>query len=350
MCSSRLVEPPNAAWTTIALRMAASVRTSASLMPRSRSDQSASALRRAMSSQIGWPEGASAEWGSESPSASPTTCDVAAVPRNWQPPPGEAQARQPNSAASSRLSSPWANRAPIVCTLPASSPTAGGNVTPPGTSTQGKSREPASAIIIAGSPLSQVATPSTPCRVGSERIRRRKIDGGVVAIRQAVEHAGRALRAAVARIGAEGGKRHAARLFEFASGGFDQQADFPMSGVVAQRHRRAVGGANAPLRAEHQELGPEHLLRRPAHAGVLRHAEQVAAGPVSQHFGRERQRASRPGSIGLNLEQRRLAAVENLTERKTSGLRGGHTNQSAGRKERPRASLSRKRPAAKGIG
>jgi len=31
----------------------------------------------------------------------------------------------------------------------------------------------ASAIIIAGKPLSQVATPSTPLRVGSERIKRR---------------------------------------------------------------------------------------------------------------------------------------------------------------------------------
>jgi len=26
------------------------------------------------------------------PSASPTTCDVAAVPKNWQPPPGDAHA------------------------------------------------------------------------------------------------------------------------------------------------------------------------------------------------------------------------------------------------------------------
>ena len=37
-----------------------------------------------------------------------TTWDVAAVPKNWQPPPGEAQAWQPSSAASSRVSSPWA--------------------------------------------------------------------------------------------------------------------------------------------------------------------------------------------------------------------------------------------------
>ena len=174
MCSSRLVEPPKAACTAIALRTAASVTMSRTARPRRESDTSARAERRAMSTQIGWPDGASAEWGSDSPSASPTTCEVAAVPRNWQPPPGEPHARQPRSAAWSSVSSPWAKRAPIDWTLPASSPSRGGSVTPPGTSTHGRSRMEASAIIVAGSPLSHVATPSTPRRVGSERISRRK--------------------------------------------------------------------------------------------------------------------------------------------------------------------------------
>ena len=62
-------------------------------MPRASSASTARAERRAMSSQMGWPEGASAACGSVMPSASPTTCEVAAVPRNWQPPPGVAQAR-----------------------------------------------------------------------------------------------------------------------------------------------------------------------------------------------------------------------------------------------------------------
>ena len=56
--------------------------------------------RRAISSQMGWPDGASAEWPIDRPSASPTTCEVAAVPRNWQPPPGDPQAHSPSSAAS----------------------------------------------------------------------------------------------------------------------------------------------------------------------------------------------------------------------------------------------------------
>lgn len=174
MCSSRLVLPPQAAWTTIALRTAASVRMSLSLMPRRACSKSARALRRAASSQIGCPLGASAECGKAKPSASATTWLVAAVPKNWQPPPGEAQARQPRAAASSSDISPWAKRAPIDWILPASSPSVGGNVTPPGTKTHGSDFAPASAIIMAGSPLSHVATPSTPRRVGNERMRRRR--------------------------------------------------------------------------------------------------------------------------------------------------------------------------------
>jgi hypothetical protein len=56
--------------------------TSRSRIPRSSIAASARALRTAMSSQIACPLGASAECGSDIPSASPTTCEVAAVPRN----------------------------------------------------------------------------------------------------------------------------------------------------------------------------------------------------------------------------------------------------------------------------
>ncbi len=76
-------------------------------MPRVSSASNARAERRAMSSQMAWPEGASAACPSAIPKASATTCEVAAVPRNWQPPPGDAQARQPRSAACSSVNSPW---------------------------------------------------------------------------------------------------------------------------------------------------------------------------------------------------------------------------------------------------
>ena len=172
-CRIRLVDPPKAACVTIAFRSAASVTMSRIGMPRASSSSAARAERRAMSSQIAWPDGASALCVSDMPSASPTTWDVAAVPRNWHPPPGDAQAVHPARAASSSVIWPCANRTPMVCTRAVSSPSAGSRATPPGTSTEGRSRVPASAIIMAGRPLSQVAKPITARRVGRERIRRR---------------------------------------------------------------------------------------------------------------------------------------------------------------------------------
>ena len=108
MCSSRFVEPPNAACSSIAFSSAAGVRIADSGVRAACRRSSARAERRAMSSQIGSPDGASALCGSVSPNASATTCDVAAVPRNWQPPPGVPHARQPMSAASSTVIRPCA--------------------------------------------------------------------------------------------------------------------------------------------------------------------------------------------------------------------------------------------------
>lgn len=101
ICSSRLVEPPNAAWTTIALWIESAVRMSRIARPERLNAIRAAAERAATSAHTGWPDGASAECGTAMPSASATTCEVAAVPRNWQPPPGLAHAAQPSSAASS---------------------------------------------------------------------------------------------------------------------------------------------------------------------------------------------------------------------------------------------------------
>ena len=79
-------------------------------------------------------------------------------------------------------------------------------------------------------------------------------EGGVVAIRQRVEHAGGALRAAVARVGAGGGEWDGAERFQLARGGLDEQADFPMAGVIAQRDGGAIRRAEAALRGEDEEL------------------------------------------------------------------------------------------------
>ena len=114
-----------------------------------------------------------------------------------------AQARQPSSAACSSVNSPCEKRAPIDCTLPASSPSLGGSVTPPGTSTHGKSCMPPGPSSSPAAPCRRSPRPARRRRVGSERISRRKTRRRIVAIGQAVHHADRALRAAIAGIGAK---------------------------------------------------------------------------------------------------------------------------------------------------
>ncbi len=70
-----------------------------------------------------------------------------------------------------------------------------------------------------------------------------------------------------------------------------------MPGVITQRDRLAIDVANAALRAEEDELRAEHLGNGPAHAGVLRQAEDVAAGPIAEHFLGEGERAGRPDGV-----------------------------------------------------
>ena len=124
----------------------------------------------------GVPMAPSAEWPSDRPSASPTTCDVAAVPRNWQPPPGDAQARQPELGSLLQrdlaVHEPDADRLHAAGVVALVGQQRDAARAPARTA---RSCMAASAIIIAGSPLSQVATPSTPRAVGSDRISRRKI-------------------------------------------------------------------------------------------------------------------------------------------------------------------------------
>ena len=66
----------------MALRIDSLVTMSRIVMPRASISVSARADRRAMSSQIGCPDGESAECDNDIPRASATICAVAAVPRN----------------------------------------------------------------------------------------------------------------------------------------------------------------------------------------------------------------------------------------------------------------------------
>ena len=314
----------------------------------------ARAERRAPSLQMGWPEGASAECGRARPSASATICAVAAVPRNWQPPPGEAQARQPSSAASCSVMRPCAKRAPSDCDFPASSPSLAGSVTPPGTITAGSVRQAASAIVIAGRPLSQVATPTTARRFGSERMSRPQHDRRVVAVREAVEHPGRALRAAVAGVGAVGGKRDRAAGPQLFGGGLDQQADLPVAGVVAERERRAVRVADAAHRAQQQHLGTAQLRRAPSPC-----RRRATSRRCRRWDGRSGLRASAagrrpgPGCDAVTSKSDSSPESRTLLERRTVAAhafrparRGCAARRCPGRRSRPRRLPRGRHPSA----
>ena len=188
------------------------------------------------------------------------------------------------SAARSSVISPCAKRAPMDCTVPASSASRAGRVTPPGTRTHGRSRIPASAIIIAGRPLSHVATPSTPRRVGSERMSRRKTWAasfryGRLSIIPTVPW----VRPSQGSVTKPANGRHS-RPRSSLGGRLHQQPDLPVARVVAQGDRPAVRRADAALRREDQELGTPELARVPPHTRVLRPAEQIAARPVEEHL------------------------------------------------------------------
>ncbi len=163
----------------------------------------------------------------------------------------------------------------MVCTFAASSPDSGSSVTPPGTSTAGFFPDDASAIIIAGSPLSHVAMPITPLPVGSERISRRST------IAASLRNGSESIMPVVPCVRPSQGsvhcsrKRRGAQRLQLARGFGHQQTHFPVAGVKAQRDRLAVLRAQAAMRAQNQKLGIEQARGIPAHAGILRQAEEI---------------------------------------------------------------------------
>ena len=64
-----------------------------------------------------------------------------------------------------------------------------------------------------------------------------------------------------------------------------------------------------------RNCGPSISSRLPAHAGVLRQAEQIAAGPVAQHLVGERQRANRPRGLGDHAVQAGILRFEKVWQR-----------------------------------
>ena len=174
MCSSRFVEPPNAACTSIAFSTARRSGCDDSGSPSACSRWSARAERRPSSSQTASPDGASALCGKRE--AERFGDDLR---RRRGAEKLAAAARRPACAAAHRrgvietdqiVREARAQALDLTGILGARVPA---SVTPPGTTTPGRCFDPASASIVAGSPLSQVAMPRTPDAVGSDRISRR---------------------------------------------------------------------------------------------------------------------------------------------------------------------------------
>ena len=198
----------------------------------------------------------------------------------------------------------------MVCTRPASSPSRGRSVTPPGTSTHGRSW-------LAGERHHHGGQPLVARRDAEHAVTRRKRSNqppedrrGIVPIGEAVEHGRRALRTAIARIGAGRSEGDRARAFEFARRGLHQQADLPVPGVIAESDRRSVRRADSAVGGEDQELLSADGGGLPSHPGVLRPAEDIARGARAEHLLGERERARRSRNVCRHVKERRVFDLE----------------------------------------
>ena len=120
-------------------------------------------------------------------------------------------------------------------------------------------------------------------------------DGGVVAVGQAVEHPLRAIGPSVAGIAAIARKGYRPGGGEGPRRLFHQESDFPVAGVIAQSHGRAVGTADAAMGAEDEKFLAQELARVPAHARILREPEHPAARGILEHLRGERKLPGRTG-------------------------------------------------------
>ena len=203
-CRIRFVDPPNAACDDhrVAQRGVGEdvAHRDAALL---RAPSAPCAERRAMSSQIGWPDGASAEWPSDMPER--FADDLRRRGRAEEL--AAAAGRRAGAAAEiggflERDLAVHEAHADRLHARRRPRPRSGSSVTPPGTSTHGRSwlrgqrhhhrRQP----LVAGRDAEHAAPRRQRSDQPAEDRRR------VVAVRQAVEHRRRALRPAVARIGA----------------------------------------------------------------------------------------------------------------------------------------------------
>ena len=120
-----------------------------------------------------------------------------------------------------------------------------------------------------------------PLRQGSDQPA--EDNGRVIAIRQAIEHAHRALGATITGIGYTGSERQRLAVSKRLSRRPREETNLPMARVVAQRDGATIFGPDSALGAEDEELLAAQFGRVPSHARILSHAEEVPAGSLAQH-------------------------------------------------------------------
>ncbi len=96
--------------------------------------------------------------------------------------------------------------------------------------------------------------PITPILVGSERIRRRSTMAASLRKGRRIEHAGGALGASVAGVGAGSGEGNGVERLQRDGGFGDERAEFPVAGMKAERDGGSVGSAQAAVGAEDEDF------------------------------------------------------------------------------------------------
>src|SRR5438093_10895896 len=88
-----------------------------------------------------------------------------------------------------------------------------------------------------------------------------------------------------------------------------------MPRVIAERDRLSIRRAQPALCAEDEKLFASRFGGIPSHAHVLTQAEDVAAGPLAQHFGVEWQAARRAGCFRRETVDVVVTCRENVVAR-----------------------------------
>ena len=207
-CRIRFVDPPNAAWTTIALRIERSSRMSPSESPACASRTSARAERRAMSSQIGWPEGESAACGTRQPEGLGDDLRRGGGPEELAAAAGAAAGPATELGGLGQRQLAVGEAGPDRLDLAGVLAVAGRQRDAAGDEHRGQMLRPRQGhhhrrqALVAGGDAQHALSP------GERSDQPAEDDGRVIAIRQAVHHPGGALGPSVARVGDHPRERH----------------------------------------------------------------------------------------------------------------------------------------------